>query len=165
VLAIKHPKMKTDIAGVVKECSGKVALVSIKVAPEDGKVEVDGAEPERLPDGRIEVDPGRHVFVVMASGYQTTTVTQTIESGETEVVLNAPPIPKAKPRGSGGGDGEGEEAPPWYESGWFWGVTGGVVAAGAAVVVIVVLAQPAEQTAAEPPPGTVDHVIPAVLRW
>jgi hypothetical protein len=163
-LTIKQPKMKTDVEGVLKECAGKVALVALKVTPEEGKVEADGAEPEKLPDGRIEVDPGRHVFVVSAPGYQTTTVTQTIESGETEVVLNAPPIPKAKPTGHGAGDGE-EDAAPWYESGWFWGVTGGVVAAGTAVVVIVVLAQPAEATPAEPPAGTVDHVIPAVLRW
>jgi hypothetical protein len=164
LLTIKQPKIKSDIEGVLKECKQKVALVGLKVAPADGTVEVDGAAPDKLPDGRLEVDPGRHVFVLTASGYQTTTVTKEIESGETEVALTAPPIPKAKPVVGNGAPAE-EESTPWYESGWFWGVTGGVVAAGAAVVVIVVLTRPSEQTAAEPPPGTVDHVIPAAIRW
>ena len=164
LLQVKQPKMKADIDGVLKECKQKVALVGLKISPADGTVEVDGAAPEKLPDGRLEVDPGRHVFVLTASGYQTTTITKEIESGETEVSLTAPPIPKAKATVGAGAPAE-EESTPWYESGWFWGVTGGVVAAGAAVVVIVVLVKPSEQTPAEPPPGTVDHVIPAVVRW
>jgi hypothetical protein len=164
VLPVKQPKIKNDIDGVLKECQQKVALVALKVTPGDGTVEVDGAAPEKQPDGRLEVDPGRHVFVLTASGYQTTTVTKEIQPGETEVAITAPPIPKAKPVGGTEGAPE-EESTPWYESGWFWGVTGGVVAAGAAVVVIVVLTRPSAESPAEPPPGTVDHVIPAVIRW
>jgi len=166
-LKIKQPKMKIDVEGVLKECSEKIALVTIKVSPEEADVQVDGASPERLPDGRVEVDPGRHVFVATAAGYQTTTVTKEIEPGETDVVIATPPLPKARPIGKGGGPDapQEEEATPWYESGWFWGVTGGVLAAGAAVVVIVVLVKPAEQAPAEPPAGTVDHVVPAVIRW
>ena len=91
-------------------------------------------------------------------------MTKEIESGEAEVVLATPPMPKAKPGAAADAVPE-EEATPWYESGWFWGVTGGVVTAGAAVIVIVVLVKPAAQAQAEPPQGTVDHVVPAVLRW
>jgi len=159
-LQLKQPKLKTDIETLLKEVKAKVAVVAVRVTPEQATVEVDGSAPERREDGRLEIDPGKHVFVVSAKDYQTTTVTQTIEPGESEISLKAPKnLPTVGPGATP------EEETPWYATGWFWGTTGSVVAVGIAVAVIVVVLQPAAQSPAEPPAATVSTVVPAGIRF
>ena len=155
-LFLKQPGLKKDLTELRESVGAKIVIASLKVSPADGRVEVDGAAPEPLPDGRVELDPGRHLFVVTAPGHDTTTVTRTLEPGEIEIALTAPVAASPPPP---------EEETPWYLSGWFWGVGSGVVAAGVAIAVIAVVAQPKSQEAAQPPDSTYGQVLPAGVRF
>lgn len=152
-----RPRLRRDVERLLEEVSAKIARVRLRVTPAGARVQIDGSSLEELPDGRIELDPGRHVCVVSAQGHETTTLAQTIEPGESEVVLRAPPR-RAPPETS-------QEPTLWYESGWFWGIAGSVAAASAATAIIVVAVQPEQASAAGPPASTIDQVIPAVLRF
>jgi len=158
-LVLKQPALKTELKKLRETVSAKTVMVSLVLDPSSAEVEIDGSEPERLPDGRVELDPGRHLFVVAAPGRQTTTVTRTLESGEVEIELRAPPTPPPTPAKAE------EPDTAWYESGWFWGVSSGVVVAGVAVAVIAVVLQPKEQSTAEPPGSTYGQVLPAGVRF
>ena len=60
-------------------------VIEIRTVPKKAKLEVDGAAPTPLPDGRLELDPGKHVFVVRAEGHETTTVGRTLSADDVEL--------------------------------------------------------------------------------
>lgn len=158
------PGLKADVQKLVNEVAAKVALVVLEVTPKDATLQVDDAAPTLDSQGRLETDPGRHVFILTAPGYETTTVTKEILPGEQELVLVAPPLPKAKPAVGPRAGGSLEEETPWYEGGVFWGITVSVVVAGAAAAILAVVLQPDEVEPASPPTSTLGYEIPVALR-
>jgi hypothetical protein len=150
---VVKPALKKEIEKLLGEVKKKIVTVSLKVTPVDADVQMDGNAVKRLPDGGLELDPGRHVFVITAPGFETTTVTQTLDASGAEVVLVAPKIvPKVV------------QETPIYARAWFI-ATGSVLVAGAATVGIIFAARPRTTPAAGPPPATVDRVIPAAVRF
>ena len=148
------PALKKDVEKVLAEVNAKIVLVSLKVSPVDADVQMDGGAITRLPDGRLEVDPGKHVFVASASGHETTTLAQLLTS-DGDVVLTAPRIvPRV----------ELVKETPVYARAWFI-TTLSVAVAGAAAVGIIFAAQPRTTTPAGPPDATVQRVIPAAVRF
>jgi hypothetical protein len=132
----------------------KIVMAVIKRSPADASIEIDGTLHIVGSDGRIELDPGKHVFALKKEGYDTITVSQTLEGREVDVILTAPKLKIAAPP---------PPETPFYKKGWFWGTVGGVVAAGAAVAVVVVVTSSDAPAPAGPPPSTVDRVIPAAF--
>lgn len=150
------PALKKDIEKLLGEVNAKIVRVSLKVSPANADVQADGAPLAALPDGRVEIDPGRHVFVVSAAGHDTTTVAKTLAPTDTEVILTAPRTPV---------DVKPAPAPrPFYARAWFI-TTVSVVVAGAAAAAIIVVAQPKSATPAGPPNSTVERVVPAAFRF
>ncbi|UQA55957.1 tetratricopeptide repeat protein [Polyangium aurulentum] len=122
------PGLRKDVDRLLGEVQAKVVHVRLSKSPTDAEVQIDGTPTEPGPDGRVELDPGKHVFVISANGHQTATVTKVLE-GDTDVALTAPKVAVAPPP---------PPPDPLYKRGWFWGVVGGAVAVGAAVAVTVV---------------------------
>lgn len=147
------PALRKDIQKLLAEVSEKVVVIQVRTSPAAADLQVDGSPAKPLPDGRLELDPGKHVFVLSAKGHDTTTVAKTLSKGDTELAITAP---KVKPV---------EEATPIYKKGWFWATAGGAVVASVTVIVLVVALQPEPLPAKLPPPATVDRVIPAVVRF
>lgn len=148
------PALKRDVEKVLTEVKARIVLVSLKVSPVDADVQMDGSAITRLPDGRVEVDPGKHVFVAAASGHETTTVAQLLTS-DADVVLSAPRTALRI---------EVVKETPVYARAWFI-TTLSVAVAGAAAVGIIFAAQPRTTTPAGPPDATVQRVIPAAVRF
>lgn len=147
------PSLKKEIEKLLGEVKKKIVSVPLQVTPVSADVQADGNALKRLPDGRVEIDPGRHVFVVTAAGFETTTVTQTLDASSVELVLVAPKIvPKVV------------QETPVYARAWFI-ATGSVLVAGAATVGIIFAARPRTAPAAGAPPATVGRVIPAAVRF
>ncbi len=151
------PALRKDIDKLLGEVQAKVVHVSLRKSPTDAEVQIDGSAAEPQPDGRVELDPGKHIFVISAEGHQTVTVTKVLE-GDAEVALTAPKVIAAAP------PPPPPPPDPFYKRGWFWGAVGATVAAGAAVAVIVVVTRPSEGPVSAPA-STVDNVTPAVVRW
>lgn len=147
------PALEKEVQKLHDEVAPKVVVAVIKRSPADATVEIDGTLHIIGSDGRIELDPGKHVFVLKKDGYDTVTVSKSLEGAEVDVVLTAPKIKIAA------------VAPetPFYKKGWFWGTVGGVVAAGAAVTIVVLVTSSDGATPAGPPPSTVGRVIPAAF--
>lgn len=147
------PALKKDIQKLLAEVSEKVVLIQVRTSPAAADLQIDGSPARPLPDGRLELDPGKHVFVLSAKGHDTSTVAKTLSKEDTELAITAP---KTKPA---------EDVTPVYKKGWFWATTGGAVVASVTVIVLVVALQPDPLPAKLPPPATVDRVIPAVVRF
>jgi hypothetical protein len=145
--------LRTEVPALLAEVKKKVVVVTLRVDPPDAVVEADGAPLARIAevDG-AELDPGRHVFVVRAPGYDTTTVTKAISASDATLVLTAP---RSSVRTS-------EAADPVYKRWWPWTIAG-VVLAGAGAAIVVVETRP--RTAASPPPNTANLVVPASFRF
>jgi hypothetical protein len=157
--ATLKPKGKTvqETRAMLEEINAKIAHVDLAVTPEDAEVQVDGSALERVAGERVDLDPGKHVFVVEAEGHDTTTVTREIPSGDSRLVLVAPKkAPPPPPE---------EEETPVYATWWLWTGVGAAVAATAAIVVVVVVTLPEDAAAPEPPPSTVGHPIPVIWRF
>jgi tetratricopeptide (TPR) repeat protein len=150
------PALKKDITKLLDEVKQKVLVAKILVSPVDADVQMDGSPIARLPDGRIEVDPGKHVFVIKAAGHDTTTVTETLPVAGGQVMLTAPRTRVERV--------EVVKETPFYARAWFLGTVGAVVAGGAAVG-IVFATRPKTAEPAPPPNGTVDRIIPAGFRF
>ncbi len=151
------PALKSEIDKLRAKVASKIVRLELKKSPADADVDIDGAPAKPVPDGRVELDPGKHVFVISAKGYDTTTLTKTLAPEDTALVLTAPKsvIAEApKPKET-----------PFYKRGWFWGTVGAVVAGGVAVTVIVVVTRPDGAPTTMPPMSTIDRVIPAVVRF
>ncbi|HVK68737.1 MAG TPA: tetratricopeptide repeat protein [Polyangium sp.] len=151
------PSLKTEIERLREEVSGKIVRITLQTSPANADVTVDGAPVKLASDGRAEIDPGKHVFVIGAKGHDTTTVTKTLAPDDTTLTLTAPRAAAAeapKPKDA-----------PFYKRPWFWGTVGAVVVGAAAVTTIVVLTSPDTPAAAGPPTSTVDRVFPAILRF
>jgi tetratricopeptide (TPR) repeat protein len=152
------PRLREELEKLLSEVKGKIVVVSLLLSPPGADVQVDGAAAAPMPDGRLELDPGRHVFVIAAEGHETTTVTQALSASDTEVTLTAPRkravVPQPPPR----------PPAPFYTRAWFWATVGGVAATGVAVAITVALAQP-DAAAASPPTRTVDRLIPTGVRF
>lgn len=151
------PALKSEIDKLREEVAGKIVRLDVQKSPTDADITVDGAPAKLATDGRVELDPGKHVFVISAKGHDTTTVTKNLSRDDTSLTLTAP-------------RGAVTEAPkpketPFYKRGWFWGTVGAVVAGAAAVTVIVVVTRPDAGPVAGPPTSTVDRVLPAVVRF
>ncbi len=148
------PALQKEVEKLRDEVAAKVVTAIIKRTPPDASVEIDGTLHVVGSAGRIEIDPGKHVFVLKKDGYDTVTVTKSLDGSDVEVVLVAPKSKSAT------------VAPPdvpFYKKGWFWGTVGAVVAAGAAVAVVVVVTSSDAPPGAAPPPSTVGRVIPAAF--
>ncbi|MDI1445894.1 hypothetical protein [Polyangium sp. 6x1] len=151
------PALKTEIDKLREEVAGKIVRIELQRSPTDADVTVDGAPVKLAEDGRVDLDPGKHVFVISAKGYDTTTVTKTLSQGDTTLTLTAPraaTVEAPKPKDT-----------PFYKRGWFWGTVGAVAAGAAAVTVIVVVTRPDGSSVAGPPTSTIDRVFPAVVRF
>ncbi|MDI1475767.1 CDC27 family protein [Polyangium sp. y55x31] len=152
------PALKTEIDKLREEVIGKIVRLELQKSPADAEVTVDGAPMKLASDGRAELDPGKHVFVISAKGHDTTTVTKSLSQGDTSLLLTAPR--------SASTEAPKPQEPPFYKRGWFWGTVGGVVGVAAAVTVIVVVTRPGETPAtAGPPTSTIDRVFPATVRF
>lgn len=147
------PALQKDVEKLRDEVAPKIVHVELRRNPADGSVEIDGTLFIVAADGRVELDPGKHVFIMRKEGYETVTVAQSVAGPEAVVVLTAPKINIAPP----------PEPPPFYKRGWFWGTVGGVVAAGAAIAVVAVVTTADAPAVAAPPPSTVGRVIPAAF--
>ncbi len=147
------PALQKEVEKLRDEVSPKIVTAVIKRSPADGAIEVDGTLYIVGSDGRIQLDPGRHVFVLKKEGYDTATVSKSLEGTEVEVVLTAPKLKIAPP----------PEEKPFYKRGWFWGTVGAVVVGGAAVAVVAVVSTSNAPAAAGPPSSTVGRVIPAAF--
>ncbi|TKD06325.1 tetratricopeptide repeat protein [Polyangium fumosum] len=151
------PSLKTEIDKLREEVSGKIIRIELQTSPANADVTVDGMPIKLATDGRAEIDPGKHVFVIGAKGHDTTTVTKTVSQGDTSLTLTAPraaAVEAPKPKD-----------PPFYKRPWFWGTVGAVVVGAAAVTTIVLVTNPETPTTAGPPPSTVDRVFPALVRF
>ncbi|MDI3283926.1 CDC27 family protein [Polyangium sp. 15x6] len=151
------PALKTEIDKLREDVTGKIVRIELQKSPTDAEVTVDGVPLKLSSDGRAELDPGKHVFVISSKGHDTTTVTKTLSQGDTTLLLTAPRTAAVEP--------PKPPDPPFYKRGWFWGTVGGVVGAAAAVTVIVVVTRPDATAVAGPPTSTVDRVFPAVVRF
>lgn len=147
------PAMEKEVQKLRDEVAPKIVTVVIKRNPPDGTLEIDGTLHVVGSNARIDMDPGRHVFVLKKEGYDTVTVSKTLEGSEVEVVLTAPKIKIVAPPAE----------VPFYKRGWFWGTVGAVVAGGAAVAVVAVVASSGGAAPAGPPSSTVGRVIPAAF--
>lgn len=147
------PALEKEVRKLHDEVAPKVVVALIKRSPVDATVEIDGTLHVIGSDGRIELDPGKHVFVLKKDGYDTVTVSKSIEGTDVDVVLTAPKTKIAGPVAE----------TPFYKKGWFWGTVGAVVAAGAAVTVVVIVTSSEGPAPAGPPPSTVGRVIPAAF--
>jgi hypothetical protein len=151
------PALKKDIEKLLAEVKAKVVTVRLKLSPVNADVQMDGAPVSPGPDGKLAVDPGKHVFVVSAKGYDTTTVSQSLSSNDVEVVLTAPKtVEKVQV--------VEVKQTPVYARAWFI-ATLSVAVAGGAAVGIVFATRPKETPPAGPPQATVEHVIPAAWRF
>jgi hypothetical protein len=149
------PKTKQDVDKLLKEVSGKILSVSVQVTPPDGAVQMDGAALTIPPDGKVTIDPGKHVFVVEAEGYETTTVTQTVTASGAVVTLVAPKtVAKV----------EVVKETPFYARAWFI-VTASVAVAGGATVGIIFATRPKQTPPGGPPSSTVTVTFPAAVRF
>jgi len=147
------PASQKDVEKLRDEVVPKIVHVELKRNPSDGSVEIDGTLFLVAADGRVELDPGKHVFILRKRGYETVTVTQSLEGREAVVILTAPKLDIAPP----------PDDRPFYKRGWFWATVGGVVAAGAAVTVVAVVLDSDARAPATPPTSTVGRVIPAAF--
>lgn len=157
------PALKEDIDHLYAEVKEKIARVSIEIDPVDAELQIDGNGTKLPPGGAIELDVGKHVFLLKKDGYETTSVTKTLPSGNSSLrvtakeipppqVLTAPPPPPPPPR-------------PFYTRPWFLTTAGLVVAAGAAVTVYIVTRPEDARQPALPPTSTIDRVIPTMFRF
>jgi hypothetical protein len=146
------PALLDDVQKLLRELEGTTAFVRIRVKPKRATVEIDGSPAHAGEDGRIELDPGKHVFVVKAKGHETTTVARELEAGESELALSAPKRKRAA-----------QPAPtPVYAEWWLWTTVGAAAATTAAVVAVVFVTTREDEPGAEPPASTVG-VIPVSL--
>jgi Tetratricopeptide repeat len=146
------PALEKEVQKLRDEVVAKIVVTTIRRSPADGSLEIDGTLHLVGADGRVELDPGKHLFVLRKEGYETTTVFRNLEGSEVDIVLTAQKMKIAAP----------PPEVPFYKRGWFWGTVGAVAAAGAAVAVVVVVTgseRPASTT--NPPSSTVDRIIPA----
>jgi hypothetical protein len=149
------PTVKKDVLKLLKEVTPKILSVTLQVTPPSGDVQMDGAPLTIPPDGTLAVDPGKHVFVVEAEGYDTATITQTITTSGAVVTLVAPKIiPKI----------EVVKETPFYARAWFIATTA-VAVVGGATVGIIFATRPKETPAPGPPTSTVTVTFPAAVRF
>lgn len=156
------PKLRAQAQALIEEVSAKIGRVSLSIVPRQARVEVDGTPVER-PGEPLEVDPGRHVFVVRAPGHETTTVTQDVPSGSSQLALTAPTLPPPAPAPAPAPKVEEEE--PLHQKWWLWTTIAGVVVAGAVVAVVVVVTLPEDPAAPTPPTTTVPNPYPVLVRF
>ncbi|MFO0755809.1 MAG: tetratricopeptide repeat protein [Byssovorax sp.] len=145
------PALKKEIEKILGEVKEKIVTLTLRLNPAGAGVQVDGVKAALSSTGQIELDPGKHVFVIEAAGYDTTTVNKTISSADTELALTAPKTKSAEP-----------PPPPKqaiYQKAWFW-TTIGIVVTGGAAVGVVMAVRPRGEEPASPPTSTVDRVIP-----
>jgi hypothetical protein len=133
--------------------------VTLNRSPTDAEVQIDGTPVAPQPDGRVELDPGKHVFVISAKGHQTVTVTKVLE-GDSELALTAPKLAVAGPVAP-----PPPPPDPFYKRGWFWGTVGATVAAGVAIAVVVVVATRPEESPSTAPRSTTGQVYPVGVRF
>ena len=157
------PALKQDIDQLFAEVKDKVVRLTVRLDPPDGELQVDGTVTKLPPDGVLEFDPGKHVFVIKKEGFETTSITRTLSSTDTEMQLKAP-ARKTETRLI-----EREkvvESPdrPFYTRAWFWTVTGVVVLGGATAIYIAT--RPGDQAPlTQPPSRTVDRIIPTAFHF
>ena len=157
------PSLKQDIDQLFSEVKDKVVRLSVKLDPPDGDLQVDGTPTKLPPDGALEFDPGKHVFVIKKPGYETTSITKTLSSADSSLVLQAPKV-KTETRIVEREKIVEPPSRPFYTRGWFWTVAGVVVIGGAAAVYLAT--RPGDQASPQDPPTrTVDRIIPTAIRF
>lgn len=157
------PSLKQDIDTLFGEVKEKIVRLSVKLDPPDGELQVDGTTTKLPADGTLEVDPGKHVFVIKKQGHETTSISRTLSSSDTTLVLLAPRV-KTETRIVEREKIVEQPSRPFYTKGWFWTVTSVVVVGGAAAVYFATRSDdPASPQA--PPSRTVDRIIPTGIRF
>lgn len=137
------PALEADVQKLLDEVKQKIVVVTINAQPAEGSIEIDGADAKLKSDGSTELDPGKHVFVLTADGYETTTVSRDVRSATT-IDLIAPKVAVIEKRV------EVHEEQPFYASGWFLAGAGVAVAGGVAAALAVALKPKAPDPAAAP---------------
>lgn len=137
------PALQTDVENLLGEVKEKIVVVTLNLKPTDGQVQIDGADAKLKEDGSTEVDPGKHVFVLSAEGYETTSVTRNVQTSMT-IDLIAPKVAVIEKRV------EVHDEAPFYASGWFLAGAGVAVAGGVATALAFALKPTAPQPAAAP---------------
>ncbi|MCS6901369.1 MAG: hypothetical protein RMJ98_17265 [Myxococcales bacterium] len=155
------PALREDIHNLYEEVRSKVVTLQILLDPPDAELQIDG-NPILLDDrGQVELDPGKHVFVLKKEGYETTSVSRTLTSSDKELKLVAP---RSETRTVEVIRSVTQPETPLYRRFWFWTATGAAVLGGA--VVIYLVTRPAGAPPRDlPPPATVDRIVPTVLRF
>ena len=74
-------KKRTQIAEAYAKALAQVALVVLKVEPNDAKVEVDGPAAVPLPEG-LALEPGARRITVTKAGFERRTIEATLSAGE-----------------------------------------------------------------------------------
>jgi hypothetical protein len=153
--------LQEDIKHLHEEVTGKVVQLRVIIDPPDAELQIDGSAAVPGEQGTVELDPGKHVFVLKKEGHETTSVSKTLSSSDTELRLKAPrketktvEVVKTVER----------PERPFYRRFWFWTATGAAVVGGAAVVYLVTRPEEAARREA-PPPSTVDRIFPTALRF
>jgi tetratricopeptide (TPR) repeat protein len=164
---LKPPLKKTlqeDIKQLHEEVLSKLVQLRLIVDPPDAEIQIDGSTVAWSEQYKIELDPGKHVFVLKKEGYETTSVSKTLSPSDTELSLKAPQketkmieVVKTVER---------SEPPerPLYRRFWFWTATGAALVGGGVVLYLVTRPSPAAPREA-PPLSTVDRSLPTVLRF
>jgi hypothetical protein len=156
------PKLREQTEELLTEVSAKIGRLELSLRPDTARVEIDGAPVDLRPGEPIEVDPGRHVFVVKAPGHETTTVTHDVPSGESGLTITAPKLPPAPVTAR---PGPTEEEEPIHEKWWLWTTVVGGAAVAAVVIAVVVVTLPEDPVAPTPPATTIGNPIPVILRF
>jgi hypothetical protein len=156
------PGLRKDIDQLQREVKEKIVVLRLQVDPEGAEVQVDGSPLKASSEGKIELDPGKHVFLVKKEGYDTTSVTKTLGPSDTEMRVTAPrsrviETVVEKPV-------EVEVERPFYTRFWFWAATGAVVV-GSAAVIYVATSPRDKKEPASPPSASLDRVIPTLIRF
>jgi hypothetical protein len=156
------PGLRKDIDQLQREVKEKIVALRLQVDPEGADVQVDGSPLKASPEGKIELDPGKHVFVVKKEGYDTTSITKTLGPSDVELRIMAPKsrvieTVVEKPV-------EVEVDRPFYTRFWFWAATGAVVVGSAAVIYVVASPRNTKDPAV-PPSASLDRVIPTLIRF
>lgn len=158
------PQLKQDIDQLLDEVRQKIVRIRLTLDPADGDLEIDGTAARLPPDRTLEMDPGKHVFLLKKEGYETTSVSRTLSASDQALTITAPALPPP-PVVLSSGPPPPPPPRPFYSRPLFLTVAGIVVAVGAGAVVYLVTRPEETRQPAQPPPNTYGSPILANFRF
>jgi hypothetical protein len=161
------PGLRKDAEQLQREVKEKIVVLRLQVDPEGAEVQVDGSPLKTTAEGKIELDPGKHVFVVKKEGYDTTSVTKTLGPSDAELRVLAPrsrvietvvekPVEVQVPV---------EVDRPFYTRFWFWATTGAVLVGAGAVIYVVASPHASQKEPTVQPSVSIERPIPTLIRF